>query len=134
MMLPTVDPALAGGIVFTESPTHTFFLDIYGKVCYGYTDGLKAMEQAIYLILRTERYRHVIFSWNYGIELESLFGMPVSWVVPEVERRIKEALLHDARIAAVDGFEFEIGKRELLVRFTAHTIFGDVPIEREVSF
>jgi phage baseplate assembly protein W len=133
-LLPTTDTILNQDITFIEPPTHTFFFDIYGNVCYGYTDGLKAMEQAIYLILRTERYRHVIFSRNYGVELNDLFGMPVSWVVPEVKRRITEALTWDSRITGVDGFDFEPSKGKLLVTFTAHTIFGDVPVEKAVNF
>jgi phage baseplate assembly protein W len=124
---------LSEDIKFEEQASHTFYLDIYGNICYGYTDGLKAMEQAIYLILRTERYRHVIFSRNYGVELESLFGMPISWVIPEAERRIKEALLQDMRVKAVDSFDFEVNRGKLLVQFTAHTVFGDLPIEQEVN-
>jgi hypothetical protein len=154
-MIPAGNGLLGGGITFAEIPTHTFFLDVYGNVCYGYTDGLKAMEQDIYLILRTERYEHAIFSWNYGSEFEDLFGMPVSWVIPEVKRRITEALLQDTRITAVDGFEFAAASAAfpvpagtfnqtsaqsaarrgvLTVRFTAHTIFGDVQGVREVDF
>jgi phage baseplate assembly protein W len=133
-MIPSGQTVLNRDIEFAETPTHTFFFDIYGNVCQGYTDGLEAMEQAIYLILRTERYRHVIFSRNYGAELDDLFEMPVSWVVPEVERRIKEALLQDTRITAVDGFDFETGKGKLLVTFTAHTVFGDVSADKEVRF
>ncbi len=133
-MLPTVNPLLSQDIEFVEVPTYTFYLDKDNKVCYGYTDSLQAMEQAIYLILRTERYQYVIFSWNYGIELEDLFGMPISWVIPEVKRRIQEALLNDTRINAVDNFGFVVGKGELLVTFTAHTKFGDIPIEKGVNF
>jgi hypothetical protein len=91
-------------------------------------------EQAIYLILQTERYHYVIFSWNYGIELEDLFGMPISWVIPEVKRRITEALLQDSRITEVDNFEFDVKKGVVTTTFTAHTIFGDIPIERAVTF
>jgi hypothetical protein len=133
-MLPMGNGLLSQDIEFVEIPTHTFYLDKDNNVCYGYTDNLQAVEQAIYLILRTERYQYVIFSWNYGIELEDLFGMAISWVIPEVKRRIIEALLHDTRIKTVDTFSFEVGKGELLVRFTAHTIFGDVDIEKGVNF
>lgn len=134
-MLPAVNPLLSQDIEFAESPTHTFYLDKDNRICYGYTDSLQAMEQAIYLILRTERYQYVIFSWNYGIELEDLFGMPVSYVIPEVKRRIEEALLQDARIQTVDSFAFDVsGKGELLVTFTAHTVFGDVSAQRQVNY
>jgi hypothetical protein len=133
-MLPAVNPLLTQDIEFVEVPTHTFYLDKDNKVCHGCTDSLRAMEQAIYLVLRTERYKYAIFSWNYGIELEDLFGMPISWVIPEAKRRIQEALLNDTRIKSVDNFGFSAGKGELLASFTAHTIFGDLPIETGVNF
>ena len=93
------------------------------------------MKQAIYKILLTERYQYVMYSWNYGIETLDLYGEPVAYVCPELERRISEALLWDDRIKSVTDFEFNISKKGVVhVSFTAHTIFGDVQAEREVNF
>ncbi len=101
----------------------------------GYTDNLEAMKQAIYKIVNTERYQYIMYSWNYGIELVGLFGEPISYVIPEVERRIREALTWDDRISGVDNFETDIPEKGVLhVSFTAHTIFGDVQAERTVNF
>ena len=64
-----------------------------------------------------------------------LYGEPVSYVCPELERRITEALTWDDRIKSVDSFEFNISKKgEILVTFTAHTAFGDVIAEKVVNF
>lgn len=134
MMLPTANSLMNRDIEFVEPSSYTFYLDMDGNVVFGYTDCQEAMKQAIYLIIETERYQYVIFSWNYGIELEDLFGMPISYVIPEVKRRIQESLLQDTRIKAVDNFAFEVGKGNLLVTFTAHTIYGEIPIEKGVSF
>nr|DAW76710.1 MAG TPA: Protein of unknown function (DUF2634) [Caudoviricetes sp.] len=109
-------------------------MDLSGDVIEGYTDELKAMEQAIYKIIRTERYKHIIYSWNYGIELEDLFGMPVSYCIPEIERRVKEALEQDTRILDVTDFEFETLKRGTVhVKFKAIIIFGNLELEKEVQ-
>lgn len=35
-------------------------------------DGMEAVKQAVYKILQTERYKYVIYDWNYGVELEDL--------------------------------------------------------------
>lgn len=43
-----------------------------------------------------------------------------------------EALLQDDRITAVDGFEFETGKKTVHVTFTVHSIFGDLEVETDV--
>jgi hypothetical protein len=133
-MLPSVNPTLNNDIEFVEQSSYTFRLDIDNNVVLGFTDNQEAMKQAIYLILETERYKWVIFSWDYGVEFEDLFGMPISWVIPEVKRRIIEALLQDTRIEAVDNFEFEVGKGKLTVNFIARTIYGDIPIRKGVNF
>lgn len=44
----------------------------------GYTDKLNAVKQAVFKILNTERYKYIMYSWNYGVELEDLFGEPIS--------------------------------------------------------
>jgi len=73
----------------------------------GQCDDVEAIKQAIYNILNTERYQYIIFSWDYGVELKDLFGKPIDYVMPEVERRITEALVQDDRIDSCDSFEFE---------------------------
>ena len=84
-------------------------------------------------MIMTERYKYVIFSKNYGIELEDLFGMPMTYVIPEVQRRITETLTWDTRIKSVDKFTFKVTGHDLLVTFTARTIFGDVQSGRTVT-
>ncbi len=132
-MLPSVNSIMSNDIKFVEQSSNTFRLDIENNVILGFTDNQEAMKQAIYLILSIERYKYPILSWNYGVEFDDLFGMPMSWVIPEVKRRISEALLQDTRITAVDGFEFEPGKGKLTVNFTARTIYGEIPIQKEVN-
>ena len=119
--------------VVAEQPSHTFYLDIDHDAAYGYTDGREAVKQAIYLALETERYEHVIFSRNYGAELQDLFGQPMDYVLPELQRRITEALLQDTRIQQVVDFEFEVKKGVVMTTFTAVTIFGSIPIEKAVA-
>lgn len=101
----------------------------------GYVDELVAMEQVIYKILNTERYRYEIYSWNYGVELESLLGQHITYVLPEIERRITEALTQDDRINRVDTFEFDITKKKIVVvSFWVRTVFGNLQLEQEVSY
>lgn len=134
-MIPSTTVFLEQDFEITEQPTHTYKMNLESNLIRGYTDGQEAMKQTIYKILNTERYQYVMYSWNYGIELLDLYGEPVSYVCPELERRITEALTWDDRIQSVDNFEFNISKKgEILVTFTAHTIFGDVVAEKVVNF
>lgn len=134
-MIPSTTAFLEQDFEITEQPTHTYKMNLESNLIRGYTDGQEAMKQAIYKILNTERYQYIMYSWNYGIELLDLYGEPVSYVCPELERRIREALTWDDRIQTVDNFEFNISKKgEILVTFTAHTVFGDVVAEKVVNF
>ena len=122
-------------IVTIPTKTYKMELEESSDRISGFTDEQEAMKQAIYKIIRTERYKYIIYDWNYGIELEDLFGMPVNYCVPEIERRIREALLQDTRISEVNNFEFDTSKKGVvLVKFTAYTEFGEVNItDEEVS-
>lgn len=134
-MIPSTTAFLEQDFELEEQPTHTYKMNLESNLIRGYTDDLEAMKQAIYKILLTERYQYIMYSWNYGIELLDLYGEPVSYVCPELERRITEALLWDDRIESVSDFEFDVSKKGVVhVSFTAHTIFGDVQAEREVNF
>lgn len=122
------------GFELNEQPTLTHRMDKEEEYIKGKTDEIEAMKQAVYKILMTERYGSIIYSGNYGIELKDLFGQPVSYVCPELERRITEALLWDKRIESVDNFEFDLsGKGIVSVRFNVQTIFGGFETGREVN-
>lgn len=97
-------------------------------------DDLEAVKQAIYKIINTERYKFLIYSWNYGIELEDLFGKPIPYVLPEIPRRIKEALTQDDRIKDVLGFDLTYNRKgDVLAKFTVVTIYGNLEIEKVVN-
>lgn len=116
-------------------PSKNYRMIIEQNIINGYRDNIDAMKQVIYKILNTERYQYLIYSWDYGIELQDLFGEPVSYVCPELERRIKEALEQDDRINVVDSFDFDISERRTVkVKFMAHTIFGDLDAEKVVKY
>lgn len=134
-MIPLIDDELRNDLNVESMPTYThrWEYETEKKNCKEYTDNLEAMKQACYKIIYTERYKHVIYSWNYGIELEDLFGKPLTYVYPELKRRIKEALLADDRVSEVDSFSFSHKKGEVLAEFRVATKLGDFMMERSVN-
>lgn len=102
--------------------------------CVGFIDELEAMKQAIFLMLSVERYDHIIYTWNAGFESKDLFGKPTSYVASEVPRRIRECLLQDNRIIEVDSFVVTTKKNKVHVAYTAHTISGELTLEKEVEY
>lgn len=132
-MIPQTGDDLRQDFVFTTIPSRTLKLDHDWKTITGTIDQIQAVEQAVFLILTTERYQWLIFSWNYGVELRNLIGKDPEYCIPEIERRIREALLQDDRITAVENFEFELNKKKVLTTFTVISIFGGITTTLEVD-
>ena len=116
-----------------QEPSKTFKLNIEKSKIDGICDDVEALKQTIFLILNTERYQHLIYSWNYGVELNDLIGETRSFVIPELERRIKEALIQDDRVENVDNFEFQNIKGKVQCRFSVHTQYGNIKSVKVVS-
>lgn len=134
-MIPSMNNILTTEIEVESQSTKNYQMYFTEKFISGYVDELKAMHQVIYKILNTERYQYIIYSWNYGIETLDLYGEPISYVCPEIERRIIEALTQDDRIESVDNFEFDYSEKgKLHVTFSVHTIYGDLEEERTVNY
>ncbi|MCI9127239.1 MAG: DUF2634 domain-containing protein [Eubacterium sp.] len=130
-------------IVFEEPSSKTYLIDFDQKCLRlsfdegdsnGFIDDLKAMEQAVFCMLNTERYEHLIYSWDYGSELQDIIGMDTDIVLSEIERRVTETLMEDSRILSVDDFDFETNKKEVVCTFSVSTIYGDLEMKQEVEF
>ena len=133
-MIPSTNTLLTTSVTVEEQASKTYQMHIEKEYIGGTCDGLEAIKQAVYKVLNTERYNHMIYSWNYGIETTDLYGQRMGYVQPELKRRITEALMQDNRITAVDSFEFEIvNKHELVCTFTVHTSLGDFESEKAVN-
>lgn len=114
-------------------PNKSYRMKIADEKILGNIDELDAIAQACYKILNTERYQYVIYSWNYGIELQDLFGKPIPYVYSELPRRIKEALTQDDRINSVEDFELSYDKGNILAKFTVKTNLGNIEMEKGVN-
>lgn len=138
-LLPVIDEEVVDEFAYSEEPGHTYRMKVdqedgtAGQII-GYVDGRDAVEQAVYKILNTERGEDEIYRGQYGVELDDLLGMPMPYVIPEVDRRIKEALLMDDRIEAVRNFSFDIPRRGVLhVSFLVTSIYGDIEINQDIE-
>lgn len=99
----------------------------------GKVDGIKALEQAIYKILNTERYEYPIYTFTYGVELKKLVGKEQPYVRSELKRIVREALLQDDRILQVDGFRFVFEGDICECDFNVTSIYGPLKIKVEVG-
>lgn len=131
-MIPNTS-VLTEGITEVTYPSNTYKIILETDRVSGHVDGLEAVKQAVYLILSSERYKFIIYSWNYGIELVDLIGQPMSYVISELPRRVKEALTQDDRIVDVTDFEFSQNGKKLHTTFTVVTNVGNISTAMEVE-
>ncbi len=132
-MIPSTNTVLSTELKVERQPTKTYKFNIENNTIDGLCDNLESMTQVVYKILNTERYKNIMYSWNYGIELLDLFGEPINYAVSELKRRVTEALTQDDRILSVDNFEYKTDRRSVYMTFTVHTIFGDIQSEKAVN-
>lgn len=132
-MMPRINSALTVA-KRGEYSNLTYKMDTDGEVIRGSCDSLNSVKQAVHKILSTERYQHYIYTPNYGVELLDLIGAPISYVCPELERRITEALVIDDRIDSVDTFTFDVKGGSVHASFVVHSVFGDFEGYKEVSY
>lgn len=119
-----------------EKPTETYRLDLSSGHISGKVDGIEAVKQATDKILRTPRYKSLIYDSDYGSELQQLlYGENVTRELIETAfpQMIREALMEDTRILEVENFAFEFKESAVHISFTVSTIFGKTDIEKEVE-
>jgi len=131
-MIPTGRSITQAIVEEQQQPSLTWKLDLENKRITQMVDGLEAVKQAAFIILETERFAYLIYSFSFGSELQGLIGKSPLFVQSEVRRLIREALLQDDRITDVRDLTFQSQGDSLLVEFTIVTIFGEFTMTREV--
>jgi len=112
----------------------TYKVDWERGTIAGIIDGLDSLRQAVLKILTTERYRHLIYSNDYGTEYKEILGKDQLYVRAEIRRMITEALLQDDRIEQINDFlTIWNSGDDIRVSFTVQTIYGSFQINEEVS-
>lgn len=103
-----------------------------GRITKEEIQGIEAIEQFIYMALRTQRYEHFIYSDDYGSEVDSLLSdndVTEEFKEMELPRLITETLIYDDRIDDVTDFEIIREFNAFHVYFTVHTEEGVIEIE-----
>lgn len=81
-------------------------------------------------VLHEPRYRHEIYTWDYGCEIESLIGQPITEELKQSEavRYVKECLLVNPYITDVSDVTVTFAGETLGISCTIETIYGEVDI------
>lgn len=127
-MLPNIN--LTDNVEFKSQTSNTYKLNIKKNNISGFIDEINAVKQAVYLILNIERYRYLIYDWDYGFEISDLIGQDIDIIQIEIQKRISDALKQDERITNVYDFIFKKTNKILHVSFSINTIFGEYTEEK----
>lgn len=94
----------------------------------------EAIKTWCYKALKTERFRYLIYSWNFGSELEDMIGKSYTPNLTKAEsiRYIEECLLINPYIKRITGIEIQFDKGKLDITGTIETIYGDTQLEVRV--
>ncbi|MEC0310191.1 DUF2634 domain-containing protein [Paenibacillus lautus] len=131
-MIPETDENLLDESLEDQpQPSLTWHIDFDKGLIIGKTDGLAAIQQAVFKVFQTDRFWYDIYSFDYGHELTLLLGSSPEFVQSEATRMIQEALLPDDRIDSVENVEAVINGDQITIRFTVVTVYGS--FEQEVS-
>ena len=117
-----------------NQPSLTYRLDFERKRISGFIDNEEAIMQLVMKILYTERYAYVIYSSQYGVELDRLIGQEYDFIISDLERTITEALLADDRILSITDFTTEqTAIDRMAVSFRVNSVVGATNISTEVQ-
>ena len=129
-MIPTKTAVTA---TTTQSGNKTYRLDKETKRIMGFINGQAAMEQAVEILLETERYAYEIYDWSFGSQLHELMGLGVWEAELKAASYIREALLVDDRGVEVKDMQVKGQNNHLSVSFSVVTKEGVLEQEWEVS-
>ena len=122
-----LESVLSTDLEITDEVETSNTYKIHANRIQGYAEKLEALQQAIYKVLNTEKYEYSIYSFDFGIELESLIGQDAAYVKIEMKRRIEDCLLQD------ENFCCNVSKDEILCTFNVVSIYGEISITKEVN-
>lgn len=112
-----------------QQPSLTFAMDLEGDTCSGTKDGLDALVQSLYCMLRTEQAAYIMYPGNYGLMTRDLYGKPAGYIEAMLEARIAETLMQDDRVTSVHDFEFTLAPDSITVAYTVDSTLGQADMK-----
>lgn len=92
--------------------------------------GSEAVKVWCWKALHTVRFRHEIYTWDFGCEAESLIGQAYTTDIKQSEAAgyIREALEINPYVSSVDNINVSFAGDQLTISCTVVTIYGEVSI------
>lgn len=105
-----------------------------GQLTGKIVEGIEAIKVWIWLCMHTERFRHAIYSSDYGTALDQYFGHVLSdeYINTDCESEISDALLMNEYIESIEDFEAVRNSDILNIKFRVVTKFGSLEVDESV--
>lgn len=105
-----------------------------GQLTGKIVEGLEAIKVWVWLCMHTERFRHAIYSADYGTSLEQYIGHMLSeeYINTDCESEITDALLINEYIESIEDFEAVRNSDSLNISFRVVTKFGSIEVDENV--
>ena len=105
-----------------------------GQLTGKIVEGIEAIKVWIWLCMHTERFRHAIYSSDYGTALDQYFGHVLSdeYINTDCESEISDALLMNEYIESIEDFEAVRNSDTLNIKFRVVTKFGSLEVDESV--
>lgn len=130
---PTGGVDLSQGVIFQEQPDLTFWADPETNRIQGMADGLKAVDQAVDIMLDVKRFRWQIYGPYFGSNWDDLLGHDPGYVASELQRRIRDALSIDRRVLGIDNFSYSVSGQTMTAALTVRTVYGNLAKTVEIQ-
>lgn len=115
----------------------TYRMDFVRKRIGGMVDDKEAVLQAIWKMLSTVRFAHLIYDDQYGCDIFNKIndkGLTSSYLENDLPAMLEDAFASDERITGVSDLRYEILSHDSVhVQFVAATIYGDVDVEGVIT-
>nr|DAI40048.1 MAG TPA: Protein of unknown function (DUF2634) [Caudoviricetes sp.] len=105
-----------------------------GQLTGKIVEGLEAIKVWIWLCMHTERFRHAIYSSDYGASFEQYIGHVLSdeYINTDCESEVTDALLMNEYIEGIEDFEVVRNSDSLDIKFRVVTKFGSLEVDESV--
>lgn len=105
-----------------------------GRMTGQIVEGIEAIKVWVWNCLHTERYRHAIYSWLYGVEFDRYMGQSLSgeYLQSDCQAETEDALLVSPYIKGLEDFTAEIDHDRLRLTFRIVTTLGETEVDTYV--
>ena len=106
-----------------------------GQLTGKIVEGIEAIKVWIWLCLHTERFRHAIYSSDYGTSFEQYIGHALSdeYINTDCESEVTDALLINDYIESIENFGAVKDGEHLRISFRVMTKFGSLEVDESVQ-